>query len=173
MVTLVIVLEQEVLVRSAELTSYHKPEEFRKSQKEESHSVFLPNLPESFCWVILAEQRVCLRKDPGSQNDWPDTAQKLTRLPIFEPLQLHGWSISPGSLTCLSTACLPIVDLWSHVLMLLGQFNSRCLGKSPLSQAWRKVPFYKYGLLEIFSWKNRISWHKFSSVQKCTAAWSF
>ena len=72
-------LKQEVLVRNAELTSYHQPEEFEKGQKERggAHPYVLPTSQIPGRWNPSWLSDACAtRKDPESERlarDNPET----------------------------------------------------------------------------------------------------
>ena len=60
-----VIVQQEVLVKNTELTSYHQPEEFGKGPKRKHQSICPTNLQESFSQKsTMAEQCLCHQEGP-------------------------------------------------------------------------------------------------------------
>ena len=97
-----VILQQEVLVRNSELTSYHQPEEFRKGQKErgDASSYVLPTSQNPSRWNLswLSDAHAT-RKDPESEwlarDNWetnpvtikPETASHVAERFSWVPLR--------------------------------------------------------------------------------------
>ena len=76
-----VTLQQEILVRNVELTSYCPPEKFGKGQKERGNARqhALPTSQIPSCWnPSWLSDAQATRKDP--EPEWPKTNQKLTLL---------------------------------------------------------------------------------------------
>ena len=141
-----VILEQEVLVRNDELTSYHKPEEFRKSQKENGNPspYFLPISQNPSHWNPSWLSNACAtRKDP--ESEWlardnpetnlitikPKTASHMAEHFSWVPLPCCSLPRCPFPIKSLDL--LPCVSPWTVHFQVLDKSPLSGPGKCPLS----------------------------------------
>ena len=104
---------QEILVRNMELTSYHQLEEFRKG------TYVLPTSQNPSHWNPSWLSDTPLGRTL-SQNDWPETIQKLTPLLQTEDCEPRGREVLLCSLTLLLSTQAPLSNsllLCQHVCL--------------------------------------------------------
>ena len=119
-------LKQEVLVRKAELTSYHHLEKFRKV-KRRLQSSCPTNLPVSFLLEPFLAEWCAHNWQKSSQNNWPVTTEKLTNYHKTWGCKPHGKAVleflypaavRPGMCST-SIAQLCLTFLWPHGLLFI------------------------------------------------------
>ena len=104
-----------------ELTSYHEQEEFRKGQKDrgDASSYVLPTSQNPSHWNPSWLSDTPLGRTL-SQNDWPETIQKLTPLLQTEDCEPRGREVLLCSLTLLLSTQAPLSNsllLCQHVCL--------------------------------------------------------
>ena len=131
-------LKQGFLVRDAELTGYHQPEEFKKGQKERADSSphILPTSQNPSCWNPSWLSDVCTtRKDPESEWLARDNseANPTTIKPKTASHVVEQYSWLPLTSYFLPRCSFPIKSLTLSACVSPWTIHFWVLDKSPLS----------------------------------------
>ena len=137
---------QEVLVRNAELTSYHQTEEFGKGQEErgDASPCVLPTSQNSPCWnPSWLSNAHTPREDPLSEWLARDNreANPITIKP--ETVSHVAEQVLLGSLTLLPSTRVPIPNkaFWFVSTCVSLDSSFQRVRQEPIVRLWKGVPF--------------------------------